>query len=147
MIQRLQVKRNEDGFTLIELLIVIVVLGILAAIVVFAVGSTRKDSVQASCKTNVKAVELSAEAVNTNVGTYPIGASVATQAQAVSAGILSPAAGALLKTWPLGGTDYTIEYKGPATAAAAALAGGNDYTIAVHKTSDVTTAYFGCGGI
>src|SRR5438045_4676843 len=70
MIQRLQAKRNEEGFTLIELLIVIIVLGILAAIVVFAIGSTRKDSVASSCKTNYKAMELSAEAVNTKVGNY-----------------------------------------------------------------------------
>src|ERR1041385_5168840 len=73
MTQRLQVKRNEKGFPLIELLIVIIVLGILAAIVVFAVGTTRKDSVASSCKTNYKALELGAEAVNTTVGAYPFG--------------------------------------------------------------------------
>src|SRR3954468_19255524 len=70
MIQRLQAKRNEEGFTLIELLIVIIVLGILAAIVVFAIGSTRKDSVASACKTNFKAVELSAEAKFTKMGSY-----------------------------------------------------------------------------
>ena len=71
MIQRLQAKRNEEGFTLIELLIVIIVLGILAAIVVFAVGSTRKDSVQASCRTAYKSAELSAEAILTKTGSAP----------------------------------------------------------------------------
>src|SRR5436309_878728 len=70
--KRLISKRSSDeGFTLIELLIVIIILGILAAIVVFAVGNTRKDSVANSCKTDVKSVELSAEAVNTKSGTYP----------------------------------------------------------------------------
>ena len=63
MIQRLQAKRNEEGFTLIELLIVIIVLGILAAIVVFAVSGTKKDATAATCKTDFKSVELSAEAV------------------------------------------------------------------------------------
>ena len=52
--------RKDEGFTLIELLIVIIVLGILAAIVVFAIGSTRKDSVASSCKTNYTAVERDA---------------------------------------------------------------------------------------
>lgn len=63
MIERLQAKRNEEGFTLIELLIVIIVLGILAAIVVFAVAGTKKDAVASTCKTDVKAMELSAESV------------------------------------------------------------------------------------
>ena len=35
--------RKQHGFTLVELLIVVIVLGLLAAIVVFAVGSTRAD--------------------------------------------------------------------------------------------------------
>ena len=48
MIERLQAKRNEEGFTLIELLIVIIVLGILAAIVVFAVGSTKSDAAKST---------------------------------------------------------------------------------------------------
>lgn len=63
--------RRDSGFTLIELLIVIVILGVLAAIVVFAIGSTRGDSVASSCKTNFKGVELSAEAVKTKSGVYP----------------------------------------------------------------------------
>ena len=40
---------NESGFTLIELLIVIVVLGILAAIVVFSLTGVSGQSKQAAC--------------------------------------------------------------------------------------------------
>ena len=69
MIQRINKKREEQGFTLIELLIVIIILAILAAIVVFAIGTTRKDSVTSSCKTDLKSIELSAQAVNTRTGT------------------------------------------------------------------------------
>src|SRR3954452_15427034 len=77
MVEQLRKKRAEEGgFTLIELLIVIVILGILAAIVVFAVGNTRKDSVANSCKTDFKSLELSAEAVNTKSGSYPTTVSV-----------------------------------------------------------------------
>ena len=44
MLQRIkQARETESGFTLIELLIVIVVLGILAGIVVFGVGTFRAD--------------------------------------------------------------------------------------------------------
>ncbi len=77
MIQTVQRLRDEEGFTLIELLIVIIVLAILAAIVVFAVGSTRSNSVRSSCKTNYKALELSAEGVNTKMGAYPAGGGTA----------------------------------------------------------------------
>jgi prepilin-type N-terminal cleavage/methylation domain-containing protein len=50
-------RQGQGGFTLIELLIVIVILAILAAIVVFAVGSTTKNAVAASCSSDSKSVE------------------------------------------------------------------------------------------
>src|SRR3954454_23032125 len=102
MVEQLRKKRAEEGgFTLIELLIVIIILGILAAIVVFAVGNTRKDSVSNSCKTDVKSVELSAEAVNTKVGTYPASADAGTADNPLLAGSTTGTTnGALLKIWP-----------------------------------------------
>lgn len=133
-----QAKRNEEGgFTLIELLIVIIVLGILAAIVVFAIGSTRKDSVASSCRTNVKALELSAEAVNTKVGTYPTGTISGTNnvpAGAViadSTNLLSGGTnGALLKTFP-NSSDYALVYLGTA---------GTSYTVNVHRATSAGAA-------
>jgi general secretion pathway protein G len=41
--------RADDGFTLIELLIVVIILGILAGIVVLAVGHTRQDAARSAC--------------------------------------------------------------------------------------------------
>ena len=52
------VRKNEGGFTLIELLIVIVVLGILAGIVVFGVGTFRQDATAAACKADAKSVSV-----------------------------------------------------------------------------------------
>ena len=46
--------REEGGFTLIELMIVIVILGILAGIVMFAVGGITDRGTVAACKSDVK---------------------------------------------------------------------------------------------
>ena len=68
-----QVRKGEGGFTLIELLIVIVVLGILAGIVVFGVGTFKADSEAAAKKADCKSVEVAAEAWNAKNGAYPAG--------------------------------------------------------------------------
>ena len=55
-IKKLQAKRAaqeiDGGFTLIELLIVIVVLGILAAVVVFSLGGVTTQSAVAACQSD-----------------------------------------------------------------------------------------------
>jgi len=66
-----QVRKDEGGFTLIELLIVIVVLGILAGIVVFGVGTFRQDATDAAKAADCKSVEVAAEAFNAKTGSYP----------------------------------------------------------------------------
>lgn len=66
---RPRARSNEHGFTLIELLIVIVILGILAAIVVAAVVNMTSQSSVAACKANYKTVEVAQEAYRTQVGT------------------------------------------------------------------------------
>jgi general secretion pathway protein G len=45
---------EADGFTLIELLIVIVILGILATIVIFASGAFTSNSKSGACNANAK---------------------------------------------------------------------------------------------
>jgi prepilin-type N-terminal cleavage/methylation domain-containing protein len=61
---------DQSGFTLIELLIVIVVLGILAGIVVFGVGTFRADAQAAACKADVKTVSVASDAYNASTGGY-----------------------------------------------------------------------------
>jgi general secretion pathway protein G len=67
VLQRLQavrqnVRKNQDGFTLVELLIVIVILGILAAIVVFAVNGITDRGIDSACKADIQTVQVASEA-------------------------------------------------------------------------------------
>ena len=55
-------RRGEDGFTLIELLVVIVIIGILAAIVVFAVGGITDKGQKSSCTSDKRAIQTAEEA-------------------------------------------------------------------------------------
>lgn len=71
MLQRLRAARaNQSGFTLIELLIVIVILGVLAGIVVFAVTAFNNQGVDAACKSDVKNVEIASEAFYAATGNW-----------------------------------------------------------------------------
>jgi prepilin-type N-terminal cleavage/methylation domain-containing protein len=64
-------RREDSGFTLIELLVAVIILGVLAAIVVFAVGQFNNDGVQAACKADIKNTEIAAEAMYAKTGTAP----------------------------------------------------------------------------
>lgn len=71
-LDRLQAARREDrGFTLIELLIVIIILGVLAAVVVFSVRGITNNSDDAACKTELRTVETAVEAYYAEEGEYP----------------------------------------------------------------------------
>jgi type II secretion system protein G len=70
--QRLHaIRRSDTGFTLTELLIVIVILGVLTGIVVFAVGAFTDRGEIAACKADFKTVESALEAHRAQVGAYP----------------------------------------------------------------------------
>jgi general secretion pathway protein G len=62
---------QEQGFTLIEILIVIVIMGVLASVVVFAVQNMSGQSARTACKANFKTVETAAGAYAAQVGHYP----------------------------------------------------------------------------
>ncbi len=93
-------RRPNAGFTLVELLVVIVILGVLAAVVVFAVGGASSNATASACRSNVSAVENALEVFHAQNARYP-SPGAAGQAELTSG--TSP----LLRSWPTSG-DYTI---------------------------------------
>jgi prepilin-type N-terminal cleavage/methylation domain-containing protein len=62
--------RGDAGFTLVELLVVIVILGVLSAIVVFAVGGITNKSRASACKAEVTIVQKAEEVNYAQKGSY-----------------------------------------------------------------------------
>jgi general secretion pathway protein G len=92
---------SESGFTLIELLIVIVVLGILAAIVVFSLTGVSGQSKAAACTSDGKTVEIAADAYQAKTGNYPDATNYTNE--------LVPA---YIHTWPGTGNGYSLSISG-----------------------------------
>jgi len=114
----------EGGFTLIELLIVIVVLGILAAVVVLSLGGVTSKSAQAACQADGATVSTAMAAYNAQNGANP-----PTDA-ALTANALG---GPYLQSWPSNFTHYAygivsgvlyIEVPGDSTWSTTPASGG-----------------------
>ncbi|MBK5330896.1 MAG: prepilin-type N-terminal cleavage/methylation domain-containing protein [Ilumatobacteraceae bacterium] len=62
--------KQDKGFTLVELLIVIVILGILATVTVFAVTGITNKGKTSACQSDLKVLQTAEEANNANTGVY-----------------------------------------------------------------------------
>jgi prepilin-type N-terminal cleavage/methylation domain-containing protein len=91
----------EEGFTLIELLIVIVVLGILAAVTVFALSGTTAKSASSACNAD-------AQTVNVALAAYDAQNTPGT----ITSGTGSNLIPNYLQSWPSNTSHYIIAVSG-----------------------------------
>ena len=103
---------DETGFTLFELLIVIVVLGILAAIVVFALSGVTSKSATAACQSDSKTVGVAVAALQAeNPGAWNSYTSAQWKTELLlnSTAVNGLTGGPFLQSWPQGNsTTYKI---------------------------------------
>lgn len=113
------VQRNDGGFTLVELLIVIVVLGVLAAIVVFSLTGVTSKSEAAACQSDAKTVGVGVGALKTEnpkltglvSGTYSSGAWTSGSWEAemlTNAKVAGLTGNPFLQSWPTS-KSYTVQ--------------------------------------
>lgn len=105
----------EEGFTLIELLIVIVVLGILAAVVIFALGGITGKSAVAACQADGATVSTAMAAFTAeNPATAPTTANLTASALG----------GPYIQSWPNNLPHYAFTITGGALTISTGPAGG-----------------------
>ena len=130
------------GFTIVELLIVVAVLGILAGIVVYAVGSANSDSKTSACAADRKTLQRALEAYKVRHGAYPteLTGLVGSSAHVRDNGTITASSKV--------GEGYTIGYDGAGglTDCPAAIQAGGGGTTGGGTTGGATTGGGTTGG-
>jgi prepilin-type N-terminal cleavage/methylation domain-containing protein len=105
--------KRDKGFTLVELLIVIVILGILATVTVFAVTGITNRGKTSACDSDKKVLQTAEEAFSANTGNY-----TASQQALQDAGLIHEITGnytiALVAADPVAGTAASYSLTGVA---------------------------------
>jgi prepilin-type N-terminal cleavage/methylation domain-containing protein len=115
-LNKFKAMKSEKGFTIVELLIVIVIIGILAAIVIVAYNGITAKANSTKAQTNAASVQKVAEAFNADKGYYPPLAVTGTDALALYSGTASVPNGVTIvkdaATSPITGTNglTTVAY-------------------------------------
>jgi len=118
-------KKATSGFTIVELLIVIVVIGILAAITIVAYNGVQSRGKTSAAHSSAASTAKKAELYNTEVGNYPLAMSNLTSAPSTASynltGIVS--GGTLSNSTPTNAVTYYVCGTGSPVDLAAITAG------------------------
>ncbi len=120
--------KNRKGFTLIELLIVVVIIGILAAIAIPKFAATKDKAKLASVKTDLRNVMTAQEAYFSDYATYT---------SALSSQIFTPSSG---NTLTVAGTAQSYT----ATVTNSSITTAPDHCIVVVGSGTSTDGQFTC---
>jgi general secretion pathway protein G len=91
------IKKNQQGFTLIEIMVVIIILGLLAALVLPKFLGSEDTAKRGVVKTQIRALESALDAYKLDNGFYP------TTDQGLDALIRKPEVGRIPAKWREGG--------------------------------------------
>jgi type II secretion system protein G len=127
--------RKQTGFTIVELLIVIVVIGILAAITIVSYNGVQGRANDTAIQSDLQAIAKKLELYKADAGVYPAGA---TQLTPLKLKVSKTAYGNHMTT---GGFDYNLVYcRMPA-------AGPTDYALVAFSKSGARYKYTNSTGL
>jgi type IV pilus assembly protein PilA len=129
--------QDEDGFTFVELLVVIIIIGILAAIAIPAFASQKGKSQDAQAKELVRTAETTAESIATdNSGEYGQVSTTELHKYEPTIPIIASTTGAYLSAATPGKTGYSVT---------ATSSNGDEFTITKTATGEVNRTCVGHG--
>ncbi len=125
----MQPRARTGAFTLVEIIVVIVVIGILAAVAVPKFVGAREDTTVAATAEDLKAFELALDMYSANNASYPAEVAQATAVPELTEYLKNDAA--FTKACPIGGVyDYDAPTGGDPAYVSIRAATGNTFTAA-----------------